>query len=359
MPSLFESVVVASDLEPDDVAMLYMLCARAEAECEYPLITVFVGEGTWVVKYAVWNQVRRALSKRFKTVRLMYWSMGVSSPVDYNYAALDARFNLFEPSDVIAAPTVEVTDASALWSNALSYASLVVVTRPPRELLSRDDVITAYVDAPLYMYGGYNLRCCGAPVERVRALAAKFRWGFHVVERSDFLGVDFDPMRELPKGTALTGTTPFGGMLRGLCAVWNGGMATYKTKKLLENFNDESAAAEYLADPTLDCLCGLMARGLVKKPERAVMDHISLDACKNHPETSLLWADPLVVTLVGANVWGGPQQLVDCGSGDTNPTFVKSANGAFRVPEPWILLNYEEKAARKRMVEEACAKWFA
>ena len=148
--SLFSRVVVATDLEPDDVAMLYTLCASAARECESPSITVLLGEGSPDVKRAVWGQVRVALLKVFPGVSLFACGSHVQSAVEYDLEALDAAFNFAEGQ--LCLPKPRTPDITSVWSEILAHApSLVIFTRPLREWLQVEGAVERFpiTQAPL------------------------------------------------------------------------------------------------------------------------------------------------------------------------------------------------------------------
>ena len=351
--SLFSRVVVATDLEPDDVAMLYMLCARAVNECTEPTIRVLLGEGIDEVKMCVWERVALALTKHFPEVTLQGVYNGEESPVEYDWVQLDAAFNFDRKK-------VDRGIPAWAWNSALQDATLVIVVRPPREMLVDPVMDFQSTPAPLYMYGGYNIRCCKTTPELFRKLAAKFRGGVYVVERSDFLGEYFDPAEDLPLlESALNSKTPFGGVLRNLCTVWNTGMLAYKKQKLEANFKTEEALREYLDNPSFQKLDDLDERDLLHNYTRAVMDRISVRSITLHPDTTLLWADPLVVSLIGhSEVWEHTCDVSSTGSGDSNPVFVQKDDGLFRLARSWSTLSPFEQKARMLAIGKACTEWF-
>ena len=357
----FQRVVVATDLEPDDVAMLYTLCKCAsDAGISQQSMYVMLGEGSLETKSMVWHETKRALEKEFGDMNFQVAYTGVETGVEYDLFALDAEFNFPSETNVLRG-------GEAFWHSALSRATLVICTRPPREWLEIRDACEKLpdVDAPLFLYGGYNLRACGwaeARKERLGALATHFKGGVHIVERGSFLGEDFDPMVHLPRFSVLEEpATAFAGVLRRLCGVWNKKMAEHKTGTLRRNFHLETSFAVYLADPTLEHVKEACANGWVHNPPRAVMDHIALDACRKHPYTSLLWADPLVVALAAAPPGPGmfeTHALADAGDITINPAFELAVDGAFLVPKQWHTLSTEERAARRTWVAEMCEKLF-
>jgi hypothetical protein len=355
-PSLFDNVVVATDLEPDDVMMLYGLCARAfAAGAGTPTISVVLGEGSPAVKRAVWAEVKVALGKVFPAVRFTAYDSGVRSAVDYDTEALDAAFN-FPPGIFEDEEEGGVVDTHELWNSLLLQPTLVLFARPPREWVNVENLPVSR--APLYMYGGYNLR--GGAGGALDALSEKFLGGVHVVERRAYLGSEFNPTEELPLVGVFGAKTAFAGVLRRLCGVWNPSMADFKIGKLVENFRDEKVFVAYVqSEDQLAFIRDADARGGLKDLELAIADHIVRSECLANPETAVLWADPLLVALVGsADEEWEPSYVFSEGSADKNPVFVRHPEGKLRVPRAWEKLNESEKAGRKAMLVEACREWF-
>ena len=203
------------------------------------------------------------------------------------------------------------------------------------------------------------MRCCNATLECLRALPLKFLGGVHIVERSSYLGFEFDPTAKLPGINALSVPTAFAGVLRRLCRVWNEKMARFKFKAVHANLLDEESERVYGLHPTMETVQALVKEHKFKNPERAVMDQIALEACRRYPETSMLWADPLVVALLGEpEEWAHPHELLYQGDNQNNPVFAAHPEGKFRVPRDWKDLSEEERAERLEMVVRKCQELF-
>jgi len=370
-------IVFATDMEPDDVLTLRFLLENAmrdayserirllDEECQLknksasptpdsdpePIyVTLLLGEGNFDVKSFIAGEVMCALTKEYPDVQFYLDTVHYyASPVEYPYEDLDAEFNAdvyFEPARfnddmttdaIVASNLVELMNYMEKSTTANQYPkpTVYVWTRPMREFLEQDSLSKFDgTDAPMYIYGGYNLRGCREDATtgsnrlvRMNQLPGKFRGGVHVMERNEVLGHDFDPMSTIADALEKK-RNAFWCVYKRLCRVWNKKTLMFKMAGIEHNFTYKHAfdAFKCLVEfKNWDGARAIIATSMFIDEKRGVCDGITIINCARYPDTQLLFADVLVPLLMDGTICMFEKHvLVDFGHGSQNPKFKKA-----------------------------------
>lgn len=162
----YDSLIVLTDFEPDDICALIMLLRHASTPAR---VLIIVGEGR-IDKTPLVHALIEQLAPT-KTVRVV---RGDASAKDY---PADMGTQLVRPN----------ADGTALEQElALAKNPLIVAIKPPHELYALESAKLAH--ATLAMYGSFNFRCMFDPEARTPERVA--HW-FNTTFKSVFLYESF------------------------------------------------------------------------------------------------------------------------------------------------------------------------